>query len=334
MYGYKREIAFFVDYLNKNNYYISQGSVIMKYIFQYGNDKIINLNSVIRQNLDDLFFQYKIAYNDEVAKEMIRSWIIDLYDYNYQIYYLYIQVLLSDAYKMYIYKLNNNILTDSEKAFLDIFDFYDMDFSQIINYIENSEILFNQMLECSMDFNSLSLLGKKTVVQHSRNYEGEINKIIPLYRLDVLEYGVTNTNDLLNYYEDSLNNIVIDPYQLTENISFHMKHLYLYDKEQYLSVLQGICEVFYKWGKYNLIYHIHELSDADKVKEYLNIIENKSLEEIGEIVLRNQVFLLRIIDDFCYYENLKKYDEENEESKVNNMVKDYLPSSLKQKIKK
>ena len=308
-----------------------------EFLFEYKNDIILNINDVVRREIRKIY-EKEILRKDNsfLVMEDFKTLFLRMYEEDRKSYNLYIQIMMADMYKMLVNELKQNTINESQLMSYSILNNFDLNPDNILSYINTSAGIFEEMIESSIAFENLNLLGRKTVVQNSRDYDVQITKISPLYVLDVLNYGEkTTTNELLQYYVKTLDLIITEPDLLVSNILSHMKHLYTFNQDNYLENVREMCKVFYKWRKF-VLSRIEKDLDSTIIR-YLKMIEEKNISDLGNTLIFDNDFLFQIIDDFCYFSSISQIKVENEyftEDMVDKFIDNKFPSSLSSSVQK
>lgn len=307
------------------------------FLFKHNEDTIININAVFRRQIRDIYEEKNLITKDSVyTMEHFKNIFLELYNQDKKSYQIYIQIMIADAYKILLYELRQNTIKESRMFSLNGITNFITSADDVLRFIKTKAGIFEDLIECSVAFDRMNLLGKKMVVQSIRDYDEKILKLSPLYAFDILEYGEkTTTDDFLNYYTETQKLSVGKTEVLIDNILFHMRHLYLFDQDNYLENIKEMGRVFYKWEKVSVDNKV--IDDNSKVHEYLKIIEENDIKTLGEILLYDYNFLFYIITDFCLFEteHVMKVDEKiYSEDVVDKLINNKYPVSLKQIQKK
>ena len=311
----------------------------MELFFQYKDSKILNINDGVRKDIRKMYEEMSIysKSNNEVI-DAFQNKLLKMHELDKKSYFLYTQVMLADTYKMLLQLSTQNTLSEEKLLVLNTLRCMDITVETILNYYITAETaVFEEMIDSSVAFDKLNLLGRKTVVQNSRGYDKEISIISPYHALDILRYGQkTTTNEFIQYYNETLDLIVTESDILIENIISHMKHLYIFNRDNYIENVRDMCRVFYKWRKFNQC--IGENEESEEISLYLHLLEVENIDHISQEFLFNGKFGFQVANDFCYYTSYggqrikNKYFSEEE---VDGFIKDKIPASLKKnKIKK
>lgn len=307
------------------------------FIFKNGNDKILNLNNIIRRNIREVYEKQMLYVKDSTEViEMFRNLFLDMYENDRLAYEIYMQVMLADTYKMLLQAFRQNTLSMEQLISFNIVNILIGTSQDVIPYIETGAAFFEEVVESSIAFDGLNLLGRKTVVQNSREYDKEIGYRSPLHTLDVLQYGKeTTTDEFLEYYVHSLELVVTDPDVLVENIVDHMNHLYIFNPENYLENIKEMCRIFYKCQKFHAI--MGEVALDSPTHQYLEYLETHAIEEIEQKFLRDKDFSVKVVDDFCYFKAIdgeKICNRYYTIDEIDDAMSDSLPTSLAPSIQK
>lgn len=310
----------------------------MEMFFMHNNQQIINLNDIIRRELTKLCEEIEVKTADKyLAIEQIGNALKEMYEISHPSFNLYVGTMISSTYMMLVNQIKNNTLNEENLMTFNIINYLMMDLSEVENYISTKAGVFEDLVTYTTSFEKLNILGKKAVVQNSKHYQSEIIKKSPLSVFDFLKYEKSTTEDFIEYYEETLNLIVTNPNIIVDDIKFHMKHLYLYDRDAYLQNLKKMARVFFKWVKYQN--SIEEIENEELLK-CLQIIENNDEDKLCELSILNDEILFNIINEFCYYstnDGIRIRNKFISEEHVDAYIKDKIPESLKenkQKIKK
>lgn len=307
------------------------------FLFQYKGDTVLNINDVVRREIRTVYERATLFKNNSNSVvEEFKSKFLKMYEEDIDSYNLYIQVMLADSYKMLIHAMKQNTITETQLMSYSILNNFDLNVENIRPYIDTTSGIFEEMIESSVSFENLNLLGRKTVVQNSREYDSKIFSVSPLYALDVYNYGEkTTANDFLDYYVKTLDLIITEPDMLVSNILSHMKHLYLFNYENYLENIRDMGKIFYKWRKFVCDRDFNEIDF--KIPEYLRKIEENNIKDLGNILLFDNDFFFQLIDDFCYFSTItqiKVRDQYFTEAMVDKFIGNEIPSSLTSSIQK
>lgn len=305
----------------------------MELFFRYKDTEILNINDGIRKDIRKMYEELQL-YRNTAVMDTFKDRLLKMYKLDKKSYFLYIQVMLADAYKMLLHLFSQNTLSEEKLLVLNTLRYMDINVETILNYINADTVVFEEMISSSVAFDELNLLGRKTVVQNSREYDGEINAISSYHGLDILRYGKeTTTNEFIQYYNEMLNLIVTEPSILIESIVSHMKHLYVFNRENYVENVKDMCKVFYKWRKFNQC--IGENEESEEISLYLHLLEVENIDHIGQEFLCNGKFGFQVTNDFCCYTSCGGQRIKNKyftEEEVDGFIEDKIPISLK-KIK-
>lgn len=310
------------------------------FLFQHKGDTILNINDVVRREIRNVYERaILLSDNPNSVIEEFKLMLLEMHEEDVNSYNLYVQVMIADLYKMLIHAMQQNTITETQLMSYSILNNFDLNAETMVSYIDTTAGIFEEMIESSVAFENLNLLGRKTVVQNSREYDSKIFSVSPLYALDVYNYGEkTTVNEFLDYYVKTLDLIITEPDMLVSNILSHMKHLYLFNQENYLENVREMGKVFYKWRKF--------VTDRDfnnmdyKIPNYLEKFEENNIKDLGDMLLYDNDFFIQLIDDFCYFgtiNQIKVRDQYFTEAMVDKFIGNKLPSSLTtsiQKIKK
>jgi len=293
---------------------------------------------------DNIRVEFSQFCNEAFAIGMDRKSIMDLFRIIFiQKYYMepsnfksFVQVITMDTYMMLLLDMKQNSLgIDDWRLYMYISSFISEPaklYEEIFNDIDQNTGFFQMMLDYSIYFEKLGILGKKTVVQSSRDCEEQITKLCPVYQLDVINYGLATTvEDFINYYNEAIESFVLPPDMIVKDIEYHMRHLYSFNRENYIDNLKQMAEGFYKWIKIQI--DMNDFVD-ENLKNYIELLENKTLEEICELSITNKNFLFHIIDFYCEYmisDEIVVRETHISRESLDEYMKDKIPVSLQNK---
>lgn len=259
-----------------------------------------NIRSEMRRFSDEAF---SIGIDRQGVMELFRVTFIDKYYRDFYSFKSFVQVMVADTYMMLLQDIKQNCL-DSDDLFIYLLISNLMDnpsnfYEEIFKYIENKSAFFEVMVDYTICFEKLSILGKKNIVQSSRIREERITKLCPIYQIDVMNYGLATTvEDFIHYYNDTTENVVLTPDVIVKDIEYHMRHLYSFNRENYIDNLNQMAEGFYKWIKIQV--DMNDYVD-ENLMNYIELLQNKTNEEICELSITDKKFLFHVIDCYCEY---------------------------------
>lgn len=273
-----------------------------KFTFKYDGKEVLNINDVIRQAIRNLYEGATPLYSDsEVASEFVayfRDILLEMYEEDISSFDWYTKSMLANTYMMLVQTMSQNTMNIYHLITYELFE-ENITSEDLYNYIANDSTILDDMIKYTVEFDRLSILGKKMVVQNNKSYYAKLVQISPFCQLDIMQYGSeTKVNDFLEYYTESLELFVLTPDMPVRDIEYHMRHLYLSDRKNYINNLQEMGNVFYKWTKF--LRDTNEILD-DCLCQYLEIFEHDTIEKIGDFAISDAAFLFTIIDKFCYY---------------------------------
>lgn len=308
----------------------------MKMSFIHNNQEIININDIMRREVTKLLEQTELETRDKYfAIEQLGSRLKEMYEISHPSFDIYVGTMLSTTYMMLVNQSKNNTMNEENLMTFNVIKNFISEPSEVIDYISSMSGVFEDMATYTVLFEKLNILGRKKVVQNSKEYQSEITQIFPLSIFDFLRYQTpTTTKDFIQYYVETLDLIVTNPDILVNDIKFHMKHLYLYDREAYLKNLKEMAIVFYKWVKYQK--SIDEIENEELI-ECLKMIENNDEDKLCELSILDDRILFNIISEFCYHSTssgIRIKQKFISEESVDEYIKDKIPESLKENKQK
>lgn len=298
-------------------------------------DILKNPNSIIRESItntyNELFFLF---LSRDSAIETLRNGLLTMYRENPSKYNLFVAVMLSNLYMMLHFSFDHNTLDEDERNCYDALVLSEIGIKDIIYYIEvgQGSAIFEAMIEKTLKFDSLTTLGKITIVQNSKPIALELISINPMHIFDVVQYGGnTDVDTYLAYYNEHISDIAFSPRQFVEEIANHMRHLYTFDKKNYMDNLIKMSIISYKWSKYILE---HDSKKDEELANYVNMFEHYStLKDFVDETFSNFDFLFTIVGDYCYYETgeYELFEGTFEKEEVDNYNQDKLPKIFQKK---
>lgn len=113
-----------------------------------------------------------------------------------------------------------------------------------------------------------------------------------------------------------------------------MRHLYSFNKENYMDNLRQMAEGFYKWIKIQI-----DMDDCDnkELENYTKLLEDKNLDELCELSITDKMFLFHIIDFYCEYrisDGIVVRGIYILKDSLDDYMKDKIPESIRNKIKR
>lgn len=311
----------------------------MELFFEYKNNKILNFNDMVRREITKCYIMELLKNNNnELTVDIIGNYLEQMSEIDYPSYELYASTMLATTQMMIGNLLKYNLANDEDLMTYNTITYLINDPFELLKYISTNAGVLEDLLRYTMDFEKLSILGRKRVVQNNKENTNKLIMTSKFHNLDILRYEpAATTKDFINYYIETLDIVVKDPDQVVNDIECYMKHLYLYDKDSYKKILKEMGQVFYKWVKYEN--SIDQIEDR-KILENLAVIESKNEDELCEISITDSKLLFNIISKFCYHSTSAGIKIKNtfiSETFVDEYIKDKIPDSLKeskQKIKK
>ncbi len=305
----------------------------MEMYFTNNNDeKIINFNDVTRREITKLYERTVLYTKDNYkAIEKIGESLLEIYDESEESFNYYIQTMISSTYMMFINQVKNNTLNEEDRISFNIIQYIISNPSEMKDYISSKAGIFEDLVNKTVLFEKLSILGRSTVVQDSQEYMQDIISLAPLSAFDFLRYTkAVKPQEFVKYYIETLDISITDPDIVVDNITNYMRHLYLFNRESYLDNLKEMAKVFYKWIKYQK--SINEI-DSEELIYCLDIIESSDEDRLCELSILDNHILFNIIYEYCYHSTSGGISVKNKfipEEDVDEFIKDKLPDSLKE----
>lgn len=283
----------------------------------------LNINDIIRTNLQKVYEQFLKMYDNEQAILEINNFINNIKEQNYLFYQTLIGLGFIDRFSILNEKQKYDNLTEYEEQILELFnDIYDLnDLEQILdsnpdilNYIINGIIIFNRLNKKNKakallqlddkliyNFNQFHLVEKCEMFKDVSIYE-----IIEMYK---------KTKEF--YIEETIIEIIeLFDIQLLAN------------SENYNQLLLQMVQELYKWYKAMDTINSEIIFDLDK--KMIELVENYNVDEIVFNLTNDCNLLENLIRNFLYYETNELEIDKNE---VNLIYEEVVDAKVKAKLK-
>ena len=151
------------------------------FLFQYEDNCLLNINDIIRRQIRQAYERQNIVVKDNITTmEYFKKVFLSMYEEDKISYQIYIQNMLADTYKVLLHEIKQNTISNERIFSFDILRNFELNVDNIIHFIDTKAGIFEEMITCTIAFDKMNLLGKKTVVQNCRDYDKEIISISPL----------------------------------------------------------------------------------------------------------------------------------------------------------
>lgn len=283
----------------------------------------LNINDIIRTNLQKVYEQFLKMYDNEQAILEINNFINNIKEQNYLFYQTLIGLGFIDRFSILNEKQKYDNLTEYEEQILELFnDICDLnDLEQILdsnpdilNYIINGIIIFNRLNKKNKakallqlddkliyNFNQFHLVEKCEMFKDVSIYE-----IIEMYK---------KTKEF--YIEETIIEIIeLFDIQLLAN------------SENYNQLLLQMVQELYKWYKAMDTINSEIIFDLDK--KMIELVENYNVDEIVFNLTNDCNLLENLIRNFLYYETNELEIDKNE---VNLIYEEVVDAKVKAKLK-
>ena len=268
------------------------------------NKKIRNM---IKDNYDIL---NSITGNSDVSKIILINNIISLKDSDnkedYIKYYLSVSVLFSDLYKKLNLKKRLNILNEEDIIVFQILNNY----NNLDNFINDSSRdigLLAQLIEATLDFNELSILGKMNLMKSLNEEEVlYLNNICPTFYYDKDSYDKDFSCEQYYKFFKNINKNHRKNHINTINsiklITDYINNLGINRKEEFKKIVK---EYYIFYDKVCGYLNSKYLLDEDEKKTF-DIIHDFTVENIDLYVKKDNKILDVLVSFNIYMNEIKK----------------------------
>lgn len=238
------------------------------------------------------------------------------------------ELLLVDYYNTLMIKKNMHTLDEDDIKFLELINNNKVNDLRWLN--ANLDFVKNA-LTATVNFQSLATLDKHQIIRVAY-YEKEDNDLTKrsLYRLNYIASNLShNTQDLVNYYKEYIDingDGLINHDSARDIILNYLQEMRDNDFDNYKKVLLSAIPIYYKWGKFTISKHKKEVDTTSK--KFIRRIEWLKLDDLLELTKLDNEFLVDIITQYLYFENLPK-DITNEAEEYSNKK---LTKRMKRKL--
>lgn len=274
-------------------YYINQGSDTMV--------DFVNINQQIRNMLKSKFFEFVTVYGKEEASIKYFEFFDNLKYDNNNLYKIIIGLGFIDHLRLLIDKEAENFITDEEKSTLEIYDTID-DPSDLLFKIDQDPFLLQGIIFAPIKYHSLNIVGQAQLFSKlDDQYVAKFNKFYyfekhQLFKDRTIEDFIKIYLDVVQEKEDNealkhearcviantLNVLSIgNPKNYVKNILKMVKESYKFKK----AISKLLPKIFF---------------DVDS--KIIELLENKSINDIVNTIYNDKELLMIIIEDFFSYE--------------------------------
>lgn len=265
-------------------------------------------------------------------------------DFGYTIYQSIIIVAFLDAYKIL-----NTKLRDSNISYLEL-ELYNKireitcveDLEDLISY---DAFILEELLKYTLEFIRMNDFQKIISIKKMDNNQKYYLKLnFPLFINDIEEYGYVKDipiNIMTDYYsremEKAEENGKIDPYvkstQLLEEIEGFIKNLMGNDYANFISLMEQIINLDYKWSKYVTDKNFKsEAYETEELLERIEMYEGNPMQSLVDEASTDEYYFEKLVDSMLL---IKGYNMYFDESVLNeDIVEEYFNKLLAKKRKK
>ena len=234
-----------------------------------------------------------------------------------------LRLALADFYKIYYYS-NRKIHGLFKLKIEDVIDYCIVDVGSAIYVLDAIKV-----------FNDMDYVSKCLIMETLENYDQDNNvrSVYKLHDLDKLTYQIVDDiENYKEYYKNYLEYNKEKPNRISvigEFISYRMLELIKINPKKYQKYILEFIKEYYKWKNF-IKMHVgkHLLNNFDF--DYLDKIENNSLDELLNLSQKDFDFLFTLVIEYLHYTTEKMEIKEE-------IVDDYFikgsSNELKEKLK-
>ena len=256
----------------------------------------LNYNEELRSQMRDIVKEYeeKLENNQLPDENEIYDVIYDitskLKEINPVEYISLVTLIYQDVFTYFKYMKSTNEMTSYERENLLLLEANTME-EVLEKYEENVDFYLVNFVYLLRQ-NNLYLIRLRLNLEEKEHKK--LRKICPLHHYD--EYALQeyiNFSSLEDYYLENLDEYST-PDELVDDIVSFLEYLYHYKKEIYYTYVNSIIKKLAKWCYYYLN-QSSEIEEYDLEVRFVQLINGKKINKIGNILHANPQFLKEIL---------------------------------------
>lgn len=284
----------------------------------------VGFNDNIRNFLQQIYINFHNSFEKQDANVKYYEFIETLKNENFALYKIVIGLSFVDSYRLLKDKENFRQLTEEEINYLEIFKQIE-DVEDLFFEIDKNPFVLSSIIYSPIKFNNLNLKEKAHILTLlDDEYVKKFNLFYSLEKYNMFKNRTVEefiyiylNNDDETKRNEAINSII--------NI---LDLLYIYNFKNFSKLILDMIKVYYPFKK--VTQHINPELTFGIDDIIIEIIENKSINDIIYTLAGNNDMIKILVEDFLKIATNKEIKKEGIESIYNDLVSDAVKIKLKE----